>query len=158
MGQMQVCCGMMTKVLCLLFCAICLVSTTKVAPRDPKLFYVSTLSTTTTFYTASVCYVTSDSATITACARKRRSVGSRRSLEDSDSSITPSQARDAADMDISEVSLSGEAGKESQDREGRFLVYWMTTTSYSTATSFTTTFSFASMTCTPSSFALTECG
>ena len=34
-------------------------------------------------------------------------------------------------------------------REGRFLLYWITTTSISTSTSFTTTFSVSAVTCTP---------
>ena len=34
-------------------------------------------------------------------------------------------------------------------REGRFLLYWITTTSVSTSTSFTTTYSVNSVLCTP---------
>ena len=34
-------------------------------------------------------------------------------------------------------------------REGRFLLYWITTTSISTSTSFTTTFTVSSVQCTP---------
>ena len=43
-------------------------------------------------------------------------------------------------------------------RKPRFLVYWMTTTSLSTLTSYTTTLTVASLTCTPSAFELSLCG
>jgi hypothetical protein len=43
-------------------------------------------------------------------------------------------------------------------RNARFLVYWMTTTSMSTLTSYTSTLTIASLSCTPSSFELLLCG
>ena len=41
------------------------------------------------------------------------------------------------------------SSKVNVNREGRFLLYWITTTSISTSTSFTTTFSVSSALCTP---------
>merc|ERR1712192_129278 len=41
------------------------------------------------------------------------------------------------------------SSKVGESREGRFLLYWITTTSISTSTSFTTTFSVSSALCTP---------
>ena len=50
-----------------------------------------------------------------------------------------------------------EAGsKVNMDREGRFLLYWITTTSISTSTSFTITYSVSSAMCTPAG--ANECG
>ena len=48
------------------------------------------------------------------------------------------------------------SAKVNGNREGRFLLYWITTTSISTSTSFTTTFSVSSALCTPAG--ATECG
>ena len=42
------------------------------------------------------------------------------------------------------------------NREGRFLLYWVTTTSISTSTSFTITYSVSSAMCTPAG--ANECG
>ena len=39
--------------------------------------------------------------------------------------------------------------KVNMDREGRFLLYWITTTSISTSTSFTITYTVSSAACTP---------
>merc|ERR1712126_303370 len=39
--------------------------------------------------------------------------------------------------------------KVNEKREGRFLLYWITTTSTSTSTSFTTTFTISNVACTP---------
>ena len=48
------------------------------------------------------------------------------------------------------------SSKVNGNREGRFLLYWITTTSISTSTSFTTTFSVSSALCTPAGGS--ECG
>ena len=41
------------------------------------------------------------------------------------------------------------SSKVNGNREGRFLLYWITTTSISTSTSFTITYSVSSVLCTP---------
>ena len=46
---------------------------------------------------------------------------------------------------------------EAKQREGKFLLYWMTTTSVITTTSFTLTQTLASIACTPSSFVMSNC-
>merc|ERR1711936_324514 len=110
--------------------------------RKPKLFFVSTSATTSTLQTASICYVSS--ATIATCTgRKRRTI----SLdgEQPENAVQPStlKRRDAnVDSEQEELNLS-------KKREGRFLLYWITTTSISTSTSFTTTFTVSSALCTP---------
>ena len=60
----------------LLLASICSVLAVEEA-RKPKLFYVSTTTTTSTEYQSTVCFVSSDSATLLACTRKRRSLTSR---------------------------------------------------------------------------------
>merc|ERR1712088_975725 len=107
--------------------------------RKPKLFSVSTSATTTTLQTLSICYVSSN--TVTTCSgRKRRAINMDGSLSLKDAApveLEPSQREQAA----SAPAIDG-------SREGRFLLYWITTTSISTSTSFTTTYSVSSALCT----------
>merc|ERR1711983_652438 len=106
--------------------------------RRPKLFFVSTSATTTTLQTLSVCYMSSSS--ITTCTGRRRAinVGGGLSLQDGASvELEPSLRKQ-------EAYPPGIDGS----REGRFLLYWITTTSISTSTSFTTTYSISSALCT----------
>merc|ERR1712083_1201801 len=110
----------------------------KQVERHPKLFFVSTNSTTSTLKTGTECYVSS--GTLSTCpGRKRRAIlfdGAQ--LVQSD--VEPSQLTEG-------VRSSKELG---MDRKGKFLLYWITTTSISTSASFTTTFSINSVLCTPS--------
>ena len=98
--------------------------------RKPKLFFVSTSSTTTTLQTASLCYATSGAPSATCTGRKRRSINI--------------EGVPLADVKPSQLNQEVQSSQEDQlDREGRFLLYWITTTSVSTSTSFTTTVSIS---------------
>ena len=56
------------------------------------------------------------------------------------------------------LDTAGKTDAEAESaRKGRFLVYWMTTTSLSTLTSYTATTTLYSLTCTPSSFGIVNC-
>merc|ERR1712083_453614 len=102
--------------------------------RKPKLFFVSTSATTSTLQTLSVCYYTTTS--VAACGgRKRRAVD-----VDGDMSLKT--------LTELESSHSKEDTSIEGSREGRFLLYWITTTSISTSTSFTTTYTISSALCT----------
>merc|ERR1711894_535550 len=114
--------------------------------RHPKLFFVSTSSTTSTLSTASLCYVTSATFQGTCSGRKRRAINFDGASVD-ESEFKPSQLKEDVQSSREDRSL---------DREGRFLLYWITTTSISTSTSFTTTFSVYSVSCTPAGGS--ECG
>ena len=111
--------------------------------RKPKLFFVSTSATTSTLQTASICYVSS--ATIATCTgRKRRTI----SLDgvEPEGAVQPSTFK----REVLGDPVQDEANsKLNERREGRFLLYWITTTSISTSTSFTTTFTVSSALCTP---------
>ena len=131
--------------LLLLSLAITAVAAADVA-RKPKLFYVSTSATTSTLSTGSICYISSKTALGSCVGRKRRSLVFDGQAVDG-SSLDPSQARQA--RGAAEV-------QPSQGKEGRFLLYWITTTSISTSTSFTTTLTISSVLCTPSG--VTLCG
>merc|ERR1712001_102248 len=107
--------------------------------RKPKLFFVSTSATTTTLQTLSICYVSFN--TVTTCSgRKRRAINMDGSLSLKDAApveLEPSQREQAP----SAPAIDG-------SREGRFLLYWITSTSISSSTSFTTTYSVSSALCT----------
>merc|ERR1712203_741500 len=107
--------------------------------EHPKLFFVSTSSTTSTLSTGTVCYITT--GTVSTCTgRKRRAISFDGASSDV-SELRPSQLKE-------DVQSSKKDGR--LDREG-FLLYWITTTSsISTSTSYTTTFSVFSVSCTPS--------
>ena len=51
-----------------------------------------------------------------------------------------------------------EGGQEKEERPGRGLLYWATSTDISTSTTYTGTSTLASLACTPSAFTLSECG
>merc|ERR1712002_929728 len=115
------------------FCLLCLVfsvsGASREAGRKPRLFLVSTSSTTTTVTTASVCY-TIKTGTVECTGRKKRKV------EDmEDKIVDPSRSELESDDDMG--------------RAGRFFLYWITTTSISTTTTYTSTFSVTSADCTP---------
>ena len=104
--------------------------------RKPKLFFVSTSSTTTTLQTASLCYATSGTSIGTCTGRKRRSINI--------------EGVPLAAVQPSQLNQEVQSSQEDQlDREGRFLLYWITTTSISTSTSYTTTIKISAATCTP---------
>ena len=108
------------------------------------MFFVSTSQTTFTLQTASVCYVTS--STITTCTgRKRRTI----SLDgmEPEGAVQPSTFK--REVEGESVQQDEASSKVNEKREGRFLLYWITTTSISTSTSFTTTFTVSSALCTP---------
>merc|ERR1711962_1235857 len=120
-----------------LFCLLCVVfsisGASREAGRKPRLFLVSTHSTALTVSTSSICYV-STGAAFTACEgrKKRRSIP--RVGEGEDKILKPSSSKlESAD---------------DTERVGRFFLYWITTTSISTTTTYTTTFKVTAK-CTP---------
>ena len=129
--------------------------------RKPKLFFVSTSATTSTLQTLSICYVSS--ATPAACTgRKRRSISlepaESKSLDGMEAShaisiLTGMESEGAVQPSTINREVNGEPLQDEAssiaNREGRFLLYWITTTSISTSTSFTTTYTVSSVSCTP---------
>merc|ERR1711962_1829121 len=105
--------------------------------RKPRLFYVSTSSYITSISTASICFITSTTDVIT-CSRKKRMITVDSETE---SEVQPSKS----DVDT----LQSHEENDNIEREGRFLVYWITTTSTSYFTSYTTTYSVSDVSCTP---------
>merc|ERR1712007_241284 len=110
--------------------------------RKPRLFFVSASATTSTLQTASICYVTSDSLA-TCTGRKRRTI----SLDgmEPEGAVQPSTFK--REVEGESVKQDEVSSKVNVNREGRFLLYWITTTSISTSTSFTITYSVSSAEC-----------
>merc|ERR1711920_987289 len=104
----------------------------KQVERHPKLFFVSTSSTTSTLKTGTECYVSS--GTLSTCpGRKRRAI------------LFDGAQLDQSDVEPSQLTEGVRSSKElGSDRKGKFLLYWITTTSIST------TFTISSVVCTPS--------
>merc|ERR1712024_238228 len=114
--------------------------------RKPKLFFVSTSATTSTLQTAFVCYETSAANPPTCSGRKKRRAISLDGMEP-EGAVQPSSFK--REVEGESVQLDEASSKVSMNREGRFLLYWITTTSISTSTSYTITYSVSSALCTP---------
>merc|ERR1712038_506422 len=116
--------------------------------RKPKLFYVSTSTTTSTLNTMTLCYqVLSTARNLGNCGRRKRAIAKREvditQLGDNLEEIRPSR----------KVELSDTLEEDDMDaREERVLNYWMTTTTTVTSHSYTVTSTFASLLCTYDGF------
>merc|ERR1712055_1005105 len=116
--------GIRMKTLRLLLIIACGVLGSDEVVRKPRLFYVSTSSYITSISTASICFITSTTTVIT-CSRKKRMITVDSETE---SEVQPSKS----DVDT----LQSYEENDNMEREGRFLVYWITTTSSSYFTSY----------------------
>merc|ERR1711953_1302612 len=121
-------------------------------PRNARLFMVSS-SSTTSVSTTTYCYVSGTTAITTACGKRKRSLEAVEHMEDI---VSSSVVESLDDVEGDTEVMSGES--EPSQRDPRFLLYWMTTTSTSTLTSFTATTSIGTLECTPSSFTISACG
>merc|ERR1712121_389814 len=130
--------GVTMKSVCLLIIIAYGVLASDNVVRKPRLFYVSTSSYITSISTASICYISSTEKPPISCSRKKRMITVDGETE---SEVQPSKS----DVDT----LQSHEEKDNIEREGRFLVYWITTTSPSYFTSYTTTYSISSVTCSP---------
>merc|ERR1719348_1069953 len=127
----------MNSYLLLLPCLLCLVQAHEsqgqgLVQREPRLFYVSTSSSTTTISTLTICFSTTSLASGLTQWKRRRSIIQDEIAGDVDSdTITPQRA------DIEDSGM--EVSEDEAQRDPRFLLYWITTTTTSTTTSFTAT-------------------
>merc|ERR1712215_342267 len=115
------------KVFCLLCIVFSISGASREAGRKPRLFLVSTHSTALTVSTASICYVSDATfGKFDLCdgKKKRRSIPRVGKVEDKILKPSSSKLESADDT----------------ERVGRFFIYWITTTSISTTTTYTTTF------------------
>merc|ERR1739844_199710 len=130
--------------------------------RSKRLFFVSTTSSTSTLVTRFTCYVSK--AALVSCKKRRK----RSYLEESidkqpqslvEEAINPARIQPlvAGAEDESTNLAPGLNEVDAKQREGKFLLYWLTTTSVITTTSYTLTQTLASLHCTPSSYVMSNC-
>ena len=127
--------------------------------RQPKLFYISSSTTTSTVSTSTVCFK-SGTALATCSKKKRKRDIMSELLEDASAeSIKPSRNSRMDEEELEDaVDLLEAAEKETENqRDPKFLLYWATLTSTSTSTSYTATVTIHSLECTPSGFGTSLC-
>merc|ERR1712222_23737 len=100
--------------------------------RNPRLFYVST--TTSTSFATTRCYIGSAAGTCPNTGRKRRNLVS----------------------DELESQLVDEEEEEISERDAKMMLYWVTTTT--TTTSYTATSTLATLGCVPDGWQMVACG
>merc|ERR1711994_197361 len=172
MGQLESEQGEMKIVFCLtLFFSIspfALGQDHQLSTRQPKLFYVSSTTSTTTWGTQTVCYVASSTAIqMLTCKKKKRSIlnsvmgATSEQINPASSIKTFEEAvekiKDDMDDDNKEDISNILSGLEVSQKEGRFLNYWLTTTITTTFTTYTATSSLASLVCTPAGYTNDGC-
>merc|ERR1719331_1297929 len=122
--------------------------------RQPKLFYISS-STTTSVSTSTVCFLSS--GTLATCSKKKRKRDIMSDLlRDAPESINPSRKSRMDEEELEDVLEAVEKQADNQ-RDPKFLLYWATLTSTSTSTSYTATQTIYSLECTPTGFGTTLC-
>merc|ERR1739844_790750 len=119
----------------------------EVEGRKPKLFYVTTKSSTSTITTFSLCVQSTNAALTTRGKRRKKRAGLSDPLVESEGMI-----------DISPSEVHSGLENEEVQRSAKFLVYWLTTTSTSFSTSYSSTSTLASLQCTPAGFPYALCG
>merc|ERR1711936_72525 len=124
--------------------------------RAPRLFYVSTTSSTTTIFTQTICYMSTATAPVACGKRKKRFTDLDKQVS-LDGAIEPFRTSDLEGEEEDEAPELDTSKDVDNKRDGKFLVYWLTTTSLSTLTSFTRTVTIGSIKCTPSGYTNTLC-
>merc|ERR1711923_399349 len=148
--------------LCCLACASALqlediADVKRAKSREPKLFFVSSSSTTSTISTHTICYKSTSTAVGTCGKRKKRTILVDTDDQEDSRMIEPSYSiGDEEEEFVSKIESGAEDAAVAQ-RDGRFLLYWLTTTSTSTTTIYTGTSTVASITCTPNGFPYSVC-
>merc|ERR1712113_1309394 len=128
----------------------CLISSafSEASERAGRIFYVTTTTSLSTVNTISFCHMLSVTNTVmgTCAARKRRQFRfNDKPFNNPTEEISPS----ALDIESSQ--------KDMDQRQGRFVNYWITTTFPSTTPSYTATSTLASIICTPVGYSFANC-
>merc|ERR1712045_713948 len=115
-----------------------------------KFLHPSSVSTST------VCFLSTSSGLVACGKRKKRSMVVDGFSGDA-GEIRPQSSFDS-ESDSDPKVESGAEDPTTSDRDGRFLLYWLTTTSTSTTTIYTGTSTLATLQCTPGGYTLSACG
>ena len=154
-----------------IFCAFIYGSSSselELSTRQPKLFYVSSTTSTTTLSTQTVCYVASSTAIQMLTCKKRKKRNILTSILESPNNagdIKPASSLKTLEEAIEKIENEIDGGQEEDlssgldisEKEGRFLNYWLTTTLTTTITTYTATSSVASLVCTPAGYTVQGC-
>merc|ERR1711890_57570 len=132
------------KSVCLLAVIVCVALASEEVGKSPRLFYVSTSASTTVISTAALCYISSDTAPLQCPGRKKRRV-----VVDGETGLMVQPSQSGVETLESEDDRALIENSPHMERGGRLLLYWITTTSISSTTSYTTTWSISAVTCTP---------
>merc|ERR1712024_20784 len=126
--------------------------------RAGKIFYVTTTSSISTVSTATYCWVQETMSYIPlTCGKKKRKKRAVKVIADKsgeDLDIQPSSILPEEDNREPESEVMSSQG---EDRKGKFVNYWITTTFTSTTTSYTSTYSIATVECTPVGWTYVQC-
>jgi hypothetical protein len=114
---------------------------------------VSSSTTTSTLTTSTICFTTNAALTAACTGRKKRTI-LENPMDNFDYEVNP-VSRGTRDADIVSSHMAETQGK---NREGKFLLYWMTSTSTTTTTSYSSTVTLSKLECTPSNFLYKACG
>ena len=120
--------------------------------RKPRFFFVTTSSVTETTTSTALCYKTAAVGTIGACRKKRSLFRTARLPKDIIQATHPAREDQVESQEDEPSSYMADG------REGRFLLYWITTTSRSTTTIYSTTITISDVDCTVNSSLMEECG
>merc|ERR1712156_557307 len=133
--------------------------------RKPKVYLISTTTSTSTLSTTSICFImfTTTNGLYT-CSKKKRSlplIGDE-PIDEAKDIISPNRALVADEPHAIEDVVANNEVISSQDeldqeREAKFINYWMTTTITTTYTSYTATSSVGSVVCTPLGYTNQNC-
>ena len=99
--------------------------------RQPKIFYVSTSDAETTISANTACWTSSTNAATTCGKRKRRSMTLEAANPESEKIAPTREALKKADEEFEESldrNLDSGLVEEGENREPKFVYYWMTTT------------------------------
>merc|ERR1712051_855819 len=149
MGKRSKMGGSVATVGVLFLCFALTLSEGEAQERGARIFYVTTTSSVTTINTNTFCYLaTTVSLAVPTCAKKRR-----RSLKIINDHGGSSAARDILPS-RSDIEPDTEIeSSQGEQRQGKFVNYWITTTS----TSFTATSTIASVACSPIGWTYNVC-
>merc|ERR1712029_1075419 len=99
--------------------------------------------------TTTLCWVSTNNAAATTCNKRRKRFLIGETESDIPVAASPSQ-KNIADEDNDELLESGQTEINTDERKGKFLLYWLTTTSTSTTT-------ITDIECTPAGFTMSNC-
>merc|ERR1712002_755220 len=115
----------------LLATIVCVALASEVAGKSPRLFYVSTSASTTVISTVSICYVTSATAPLVCPGRKKRRV-----VVDGETGLMVLPSQSGVETLKTEDDRELIENSPHMERDGRFLIDWITTTAISFSTSY----------------------